>query len=65
MWAYQPDAKKACRRAQFCTLYPGFTSGRHWEVDMGTSHEWDRGICKEFISPMGKSECLQDLDSGL
>ncbi|CAK7300831.1 Ret finger protein-like 4A [Vulpes lagopus] len=33
---------------------PGFPSGRHyWEVDMGTSKEWDVGVCRDSAKRQG------------
>uniref|UniRef100_G1U2N2 Ret finger protein like 4A n=1 Tax=Oryctolagus cuniculus TaxID=9986 RepID=G1U2N2_RABIT len=36
---------------------PGFTSGRHyWEVDVGSSREWDVGVCRELANRKGPVE---------
>ncbi|XP_049719736.1 ret finger protein-like 4A-like protein 1 [Elephas maximus indicus] len=43
---------RAERFKSMCVLgSPQFTSGRHyWEVDVGTSPEWDLGVCKESVN---------------
>ncbi|XP_021482267.2 ret finger protein-like 4A [Meriones unguiculatus] len=48
------DRKKSAKRFRISTCVLGstwFTSGRHyWEVVVGTSKEWDIGICKESVN---------------
>ncbi|CAH7404730.1 ret finger protein-like 4A [Phodopus roborovskii] len=50
----QQDRKECADRFQISTCVLGssrFTSGRHyWEVVVGTSKEWDIGICKESVN---------------
>lgn len=48
----QGRKKRAERFVSPCVLgFSQFTSGRHyWEVVVGTSEEWDIGICKESIN---------------
>ncbi|XP_026952991.1 ret finger protein-like 4A [Sagmatias obliquidens] len=59
--------KKRSRPERFsrttCVLgFPLFTSGRHyWEVDLGSSQEWDLGVCKESVRRRGKTQLAPDL----
>ncbi|MBV96831.1 Ret finger protein-like 4A-like protein 1, partial [Eschrichtius robustus] len=59
--------KKRSRPERFsrttCVLgFPLFTSGRHyWEVDLGSSQEWDVGVCKESVRRRGKTQLAPDL----
>ncbi|KAM9607626.1 ret finger protein-like 4A [Trichechus inunguis] len=48
----QNQEDRAERLDSMCVLgSPQFTSHHHyWEVDVGTSPEWDLGICKESVS---------------
>ncbi|XP_028385071.1 ret finger protein-like 4A [Phyllostomus discolor] len=51
---YEEQKRRVCPErfsASFCVLgSPRLTSGRHyWEVDVGTSTEWNLGVCKESV----------------
>ncbi|XP_037676445.1 ret finger protein-like 3 [Choloepus didactylus] len=47
----QNREERAERFHPICVLgTPRFTSGRHyWEVEVGTSKEWDLGVCKDSV----------------
>ncbi|XP_076986799.1 ret finger protein-like 4A [Tamandua tetradactyla] len=48
----QDREERTERFNSICVLgTPRFTSGRHyWEVDTGTSKEWDLGVCKDSVN---------------
>ncbi|XP_062947526.1 ret finger protein-like 3 [Cynocephalus volans] len=54
---FNQNKKECAERFNYALCVLGslrFTSGRHyWEVDMGTSKEWDVGVCKESVNRQG------------
>ncbi|XP_036919300.1 ret finger protein-like 4A [Sturnira hondurensis] len=54
-YGYRQQNRRVCPErfsAALCVLgSPWLTSGQHyWEVDVGTSAEWNLGICKDSVS---------------
>ncbi|XP_019483399.1 PREDICTED: ret finger protein-like 4A [Hipposideros armiger] len=62
---FEQERRAHAERFNFaiCVLgSPRFTSGRHyWEVDVGTSKEWNVGICKESVRRQGEIVLSSDL----